>query len=413
MGKNRISCYYTLYVQKMSMKGVFKLAAFAFWWHMAFLSLASTMINVNTVIPAYLEHLYHSSFLIGVVSSILLGLPSITQLFFANFLKTKKFKKPYLMGGILTRAFAIFLLALTTFYISNLAEWGIILILTAVTLFATTGSFAGIAYVDLLGKTVSKDKRYYFFPVRQAVAGIFSFAAGFVVKYLLGSSAFPHNYGTLFLTASVAISVAIVMFFFLKEPESEITPHSKTWDMIKSIPVFLRDKRLLWYVVVQVLGGFYFMALPFFAVYTIHRFGNVVGNIVIFQVSGMVISNLLWGVISKHFGNVAIAKTGIFLAILSTISTPFLPSLIWYYVLFFVIGSTISARGIFMDAYLIEIAPDKERVMYVGISGTFGFIGALFPMLGGFLLKDFGFVNVFVIATVGLSATFLASFKLK
>ncbi len=389
------------------------MASFAFWWHMAFLSLASTMINVNTVIPAYLERLYHSSFLIGVISSILLGLPSITQLFFANFLKTKKFKKPYLMFGILTRAFAIFLLALATFYISNLAEWGILLILTAVILFATTGSFAGIAYMDLLGKTISRDKRYYFFPVRQAVAGGFSFAAGFVVKYLLGASAFPNNYGTLFLTASVALSIAIVLFFFLKEPESEITPRSKTLDMIKSIPILLKDRKLLWYVVVQVLGGFYFMALPFFVVYTVHRFGNVVGNIVIFQVSGMVISNLLWGVISKRLGNVAIAKTGIFLAAFMTALAPFLPSLIWYYAFFFMIGSTISARGIFMDAYLIEIAPAKERVMYVGISGTFGFIGALFPMLGGILLKDFGFVNVFVIAAVGLSATFFVSFKLK
>ncbi len=390
------------------------MALFAFWWHMAFLSFASTMINANTVIPAYLEKLYNSSFLIGIVSSILLGLPSITQLFFANFLKTRKFKKPYLMGGILTRAFAIFLLALTTFFVSYIGIWGIVFIMIAVTLFATTGSFAGIAYVDLLGKTISREKRYYFFPVRQAIAGVLSFGAGFVVKYLLSGSDFSHNYGILFLVSSVSLSMAVIFFFFLKEPESEPLPKTKTLKMIKSIPIFLKDERLFWYVAVEVLGGFYFMALPFFAVYAIHKFGgNIIGNLLIFQVSGMVLSNLFWGYISKKLGNVSIARIGILIAIISAISTPFLSSVAWYYALFFVIGTTLSARGIFMDAYLIEIAPERERVMYIGISGTMGFVGALFPILGGILTKSVGFTLVFSIAAIGLSATFLASLKLK
>jgi MFS family permease len=390
------------------------LGAFAFWWHMAFLSFASTMINVNTVIPSYLDKLYHSAFLIGIASSILLGLPSITQLFFANFLKTQKFKKPYLMGGILTRSFAIFLLSLTTFHVFSLGVWGIVLILTAITLFATTGSFAGIAYVDLLGKSIPQKKRYYFFPVRQAIAGVFSFMAGFVVRYVLGSSKFPSNYGLLFLFASISVSLAVVFFIFLKESPSDPMPKTKTFEMIKSIPEFLKDKRLFWYVVVEVMGGFYFMALPFFAVYTIQKFdAAVVGDLVIFQVTGMVLSNLLWGYVSKKMGNVSIARIGIMIAIISTIATPFLPNIYWYYVLFFVVGSTLSARGIFMDAYLIEIAPERERVMYVGISGAMGFVGALFPILGGLLAKHTGFILVFMLAAAGLTVDFLSALKLK
>ncbi len=390
------------------------LGAFAFWWHMAFLSFASTMINVNTVIPAYLDKLYHSSLLIGIASSILLGLPSITQLFFANFLKTQRFKKPYLMGGILVRAFAIFLLALSTFYISSLGIWGIAFIITAVTLFATTGSFAGIAYVDLLGKSIPAQKRYYFFPIRQAIAGVFSFMAGFVVKYVLSSSKFPYNYALLFLFASISISLAIIFFIFLKETPSDPMPKTKTLEMIASIPTFMKDRKLFWYVIVEVVGGFYFMALPFFAVYTVQRFGaNVVGNLVIFQVTGMVLSNLMWGYVSKKMGNVAIARIGIMIALISTILTPFLPNIYCYYALFFVVGATLSARGIFMDAYLIEIAPERQRVMYVGISGTMGFVGALFPILGGILTKHVGFTLVFSMAAAGLFVDFLSSLKLK
>ncbi len=390
------------------------MALLAFWWHMAFLSFASTLINVNTVIPSYLDKLYHSSLLIGIVSSILLGLPSITQLFFANFLKTRRYKKPFLMVGILTRAFAIFLLSMTAFYVAQLGVWGIVFTVTAITLFATTGSFAGIAYVDLLGKSVKKEKRYYFFPIRQAVAGVFSFAAGFVVKYLLAGNNFPRNYAWLFFISSISISLAVVLFFFLKEKEGEPMPKTNTIEMFKTLPHFLKDERLFWYVVVEVLGGFYFMALPFFAVYAIQRFGgNIVGNLVIFQVSGMVLSNLLWGYVSKKLGNVAIARIGISIALVSTAVAAFLPSVLWYYVLFFFVGSTLSARGIFMDAYMIEIAPERERVMYVGISGTMGFIGALFPILGGLLTKDFGFTLVFLITSVGMGLTLASSFKLK
>ncbi len=390
------------------------MALIAFWWHMAFLSFASTLINVNTVIPSYLDKLYHSSLLIGIISSVLLGLPSITQLFFANFLKTKKYKKPYLMVGILTRAFAIFLLSMTTFYIFRLGEWGVVFIVAAITLFATTGSFAGIAYVDLLGKSVPRDKRYYFFPIRQAVAGVFSFVAGFVVKYLLDMANFPMNYAWLFLFSSISISLAVVMFFFLKEEPSEPVKRTSTFEMFRSLPYFLKDKRLFWYVVVEVLGGFYFMSLPFLAVYAVQRFGNgIVGNLVIFQVSGMVLSNLLWGYVSKKLGNVSIARIGIIIALISTATAAFLPNILWYYVLFFFVGSTLSARGIFMDAYLIEIAPEKERVMYIGISGTMGFIGALFPILGGILTRSLGFTFVFLMTSAGLAATLLSAFKLK
>ncbi len=388
------------------------MALLSFWWHMAFLSFAVTMFSTNTVVPAYLEKVYHSPVLIGIVTSILMGLPAITQLFFANFLRSKSFKKPYLILGIITRASTLFMLSFVAFFIVSDSLWGIIAIVGLFVIFATTGSFAGIAYMDLLGKTIPNEKRYYFFPVRQVSASLASLLAGVVVKYVLRVFNFPHNYSMLFLFAAISLTMATGFFWFLKEPPSEIEPRVSTVKMIKSIPVLLRDRKLFWYEIIQILSGINLMVLPFYTVYTVSKFGNIVGNLVIFQVLGMVFSNLLWGIVAKRFGNVMIAKAAALLAASVAISISFLPSLMWYYVIFITIGFVLSARGVFMDAYLIEIAPEKKRVMYVGIRGTIGFVGSLFPLFGGFFVGAFGFLPIFIFAFFGLTVAFSLTFKL-
>lgn len=379
---------------------------------MAFLSFSSALFSANTVIPAYIEKLYHSSLLIGIVTSILMGLPAVTQIFFALFFRTRRYKKPYLIAGILVRAAALFLLSVSAFFISEAPLWGIVSMIGSLSIFATTGSFAGIAYMDLLGKTIPRGKRYYFFPVRQIAAGAASFAGGLTVRYMLGALSFPESYGTLFLMASVSLAAAILFFPFVKEPPSEIEPKASLAETARSIPSLFSDRRLLWYITLQILSGLYLMVLPFYTVYTVNRFGNVVGNLVVFQVLGMVTSNVLWGIVSKRHGNSMIARIGAALAAFTAVSAAFLPSIGWYYAFFFLTGTALSARGIFMDAYLIEIAPEKKRVMYVGISGTVGFVGSLFPIFGGIFVGSFGFLPTFVLAFAGLSAAFAITFKL-
>ncbi len=388
------------------------MALLSFWWHMGFLSFASTMFGTNTVVSAYLNKVYHSPILIGIVTSILMGLPAITQLLFANFLRSKKFKKPYLIFGIITRASTLFMLSVVAFFIVSNSVWGIIAIVGLFVIFATTGSFAGIAYMDLLGKTIPNEKRYYFFPVRQVFAGLASLLAGILVKYTLDAFDFPHNYSMLFLFAAISLAMATGFFWFLKEPPGEIEPRISTIKTIKSIPSLLKDRKLFWYEIVQILSGINLMVLPFYTVYTMNKFGNIVGNLVIFQVLGMIFSNLLWAILAKHFGNVIIAKIAALLAASVAISISFLPSLAWYYVLFVVIGFVLGARGVFMDAYLIEIAPEKKRVMYVGIRGTIGFVGSLFSLFGGFFVGAFGFFPIFIFAFFGLSVAFSLTFKL-
>ncbi len=379
---------------------------------MAFLSFSSALFSANTVIPAYVEKLYHSPILIGIVTSILMGFPAVTQIFFAIFFRNRRFKKPYLIAGILIRASALFLLSVSAFFINQLHSWGIVMLIGSLGLFATTGSFAGIAYMDLLGKAVPKKKRYYFFPVRQIAAGGASFAGGLTVKYVVDAFSFPNGYGALFLMAAVSLAAATLFFPFAKEPPSEIEEKLSVTKILGSIPGFFNDKKLFWYVVIQIFSGIYMMVLPFYTVYTVTRFGNVVGNLVIFQVLGMVLSNVLWGIVSKRYGNSMIAKIAAILAALTALFASFFPSIGWYYALFFLTGTILSARGIFMDAYLIEIAPEKKRVMYVGISGTIGFVGSLFPVFGGLFVNAFGFVSTFLLAFMGLTIAFFITFKL-
>ena len=79
----------------------------AFIWHALFLAFASTFINVNTVLSSFVLNIGGSSVHVGILSGISIGLPMITQLFFAGFLAGRARKKPFLLLGIYLRVMAL------------------------------------------------------------------------------------------------------------------------------------------------------------------------------------------------------------------------------------------------------------------------------------------------------------------
>ncbi len=70
----------------------------AFFWHAFFLAVTTSFTEVNTVMPALVLRAGGSAFTVGALTAIMLGLPLITQLFFAGYLSTRQRKKPQLLS---------------------------------------------------------------------------------------------------------------------------------------------------------------------------------------------------------------------------------------------------------------------------------------------------------------------------
>jgi hypothetical protein len=137
----------------MSNAATYKLNFYAFIWHALFLAFAATFIDVNTVLSSFVLNIGGSSVHVGILTGIYIGLPLITQLFFAGFLAGRSRKKPFLLVGIYLRVLALTGMGYTL-SISSSSDPGRILfmIFLWIGIFALSGAFAGISCTDLLGK---------------------------------------------------------------------------------------------------------------------------------------------------------------------------------------------------------------------------------------------------------------------
>ena len=158
----------------------------AFLWHATFLAFAKNFMDVDTIIPAMLVEAGGGAMHIGIMTAIMLGGSSFTQLFFAPYLSNKPHKKNFLLLGINTRIFALAGLGVLLFLLKS-EKTGFVLWLAFlfITLFSLAGAFANISYTDILGKSVNPDKRKTFFSSLQIISGVIVLASAFIVKKIL------------------------------------------------------------------------------------------------------------------------------------------------------------------------------------------------------------------------------------
>ena len=83
----------------------------SFLWHGIFLAFAQNFMDVDTILPAMLIECGGGAIHIGILTAIMMGGATITQLFFAPIISNFSYKKKFLLLGINARMIAILGLA--------------------------------------------------------------------------------------------------------------------------------------------------------------------------------------------------------------------------------------------------------------------------------------------------------------
>ncbi|MCK5519950.1 MAG: MFS transporter, partial [Candidatus Marinimicrobia bacterium] len=196
-------------------------------------------------------------------------------------------------------------------------------------------------------------------------------------------------------------------FWAIKEPIKENYSGKKytILELLKTVPSIIKsDRNLKYFILLKNISGVGMMIFPFYIALAKERFGlsgQEIGNYLFFQIAGAVISVKLWAIINKRFGY----KHILALCLLMSTGLPFLALYLgnltpaWYTIIFFFSGFAASARGMSIEPVFISISTDENRAMYAGVVGVSLIITALIPILGGFLIHNFGFTSVFVAAS--------------
>jgi len=381
----------------------------AFNWHAFWLALAQTFADKNTVLPGLILLAGGTQFELGLLTSIMIGIPMVSQLLFASYLTQKPKKKYFLLLGIYLRVLAFLGVALTLYSIESTDP---IFIIYAVFgwmfIFSISGAFAGVSYTDILGKSISPNTRKKFFVTRQFLNSIGILISALIVREILKEIEYPNNYIYMFTAASVLLFIAAIGFLSLKERPSKVSKiPKKITEVIKSIPSIMKSDSNLRNLVISVnLLSVSFTMIPFYIslVKSQTELNKVIiGNFLLFQIMGMILSNFIWIRYTKKKGFKGMFKmTAILYGILPIIAILFVYvfSVEYFGIVFFLISAAMSAYKISSESILIEISDENNRPLYSGIYGTLNLTMAIFPLIIGILISNFGFSLVFIISSL-------------
>ena len=202
---------------------------------------------------------------------------------------------------------------------------------------------------------------------------------------------------------------------------SEIKMDSENFiNILKSIPNIIKNDSNLRNLVISVnLLAISFTLIPFYISLVKSNFSldeSTIGNFLLFQIIGMIISNVFWMRLTQSKGLIGIFRMTIILfaslPIAALIFSSYLP-MEYFGIVFLFVGASISAYKISGESILLEISNENNRPLYTGIYGTFNLTMALFPLIIGLLLAELGFYFIFIFSSLlTISALFFLN-KLK
>ena len=403
----------------MNRKDTLKRNFKAFIWHAVFLSLAQKFMDVNTVIPTMLIQSGGTPVHLGILTAIMVGGNSFMGIFFASFLTHRERKRKYLITGINLRVSALLLMGVILAFAGMLSGGAIIAsILILMMIFSFSGAFAGIAYNDILGRAIDLGSRKKFFIVKQTLASVGILASAILARQALKLLSYPRNYSVLFLIAGGLLLIATIGFWIIKEEAVEVKEdlsYRQRFKLLKE--AFFRDKNLRSYLYLTNTVSLGFAIIPFLISFAKDNFGLTsadTGNFLLLQVSGMVVSTLIYRFVSRGQRYKGILTIFIIAgALLPSLALLFQGSRTLYFSLFFLSGVVLAARQISLPGILLEISTDENRAIYTGLSGL-GSIGVLiYPVFAGIIIQSFGYTTIFIMTSILIVSSFYFSHKVR
>jgi MFS family permease len=351
---------------------------------------------------------------IGIMTAIMLGGSSFTQLFFAPLLSNKQFKRSYLILGINVRIFSLAGLGILLFLLTG-EQHGYVLWLAFlfITLFSLAGAFANISYTDILGKSVLQDKRKTFFSTVQIVSGIIVLGAAFIIKKVLVWKDFPLNYAYMFFIGAGLLLIASAGFWKIKETEPSKLKISDLSSFFRIMKSELKENKTLGYFLGFInTQGIAISFLPFVILYAKEQFNTGsadTGNFLLFKVTGIVLVSLLVLLGAKKLRYNVLLYSNVLLTLVMASLVVLLNDVSTLSYVFVLGGIVFSLYTITMKGMLLEVSGTENRALYTGFAGAGNILPAIFPLIGGSIISAFGFKAFFVLfmVVIGLAAFFI------
>jgi len=398
-------------VRRSFVLGVLNGAAFGF---------VEALIDPPVILTWFVSQLTASNLLIGLVAPMGNAGWFLPQIFVSARIQRMQRKMPSYAGAAFIRTAVWLLLATAVWLVDDL----LLLLIGFFGLYAiarVASGLGGLAFFDVVAKTIPARRRGAFFAWRQFLGGLLGLGGGWIVKTVLNhpSLPFPDGHAFLFLLYCVGMALGMLAFALVREPPGTVVAEPVTvGEQLRRSGALLRTDRVYRrYMAARLTLALAGIALPFYGIYAKRVLGasdGMAGIYVAARVAAMLLFNLPWGRLSDRRGNQLVMRLAglgsgatalLALALIGPMGFlhprgDWLPYLALP--LFFLDGAVRPAQALVGSNFLLELAPEAKRPLYLGLSNTLVGVFVLISGLGGLLVDAFGFTGLFVVA-VGLS----------
>jgi MFS family permease len=236
-------------------------------------------------------------------------------------------------------------------------------------------------------------------------------AAGAVLSiWLLRSYPFPTNFVYVFAIAAVALMASWLFLALVREPVQAVdAPRQSNREFLAKLPGILRqDHNFRRFLVARTLMALGNLGTGFVTVAAVQRWqvpDATVGIYTTAYLLGQTAGNLTFGFLADRFGHKLSLELGVLASTLAFALAWLAPAAGWYYVVFFLLGISVSAALVSGILVTLEFSEPQRRPTYVGMTNTVvGLVSIVAPLLGAWLAA-FAFGWAFAVgAVVNLAA---------
>ncbi len=400
-----------------------------------------SFIPAAIVLVGLADRLTDNKALLGIVAMTgsVAGFPS--QIVAARAVHGKKRQKPYMVIPSLIGRNSFLLMAIWLFVTQAsdpvLTLW---LLVGCIAVLFIGNSFAGVAWFDILGRVLSPRARGRSIATGSFIGLIAGIGSGLIVQRVLSPTGlgFPTNYAIIFLCAWACFLPSVIALISIKETPMSATEHSQTMKspFLHDLMVAVRKDRMMQRLILaRVFTGMETLAAAFYVVYIRERLGlndGVLGVFSIASVGGGLIGTLFSGWLNGRRGSRGVIRFAVVLQVIAPMlalivaAIPVISTaapevaLAFFVVIIGINGAVAQASMLGFQGYPLDVAPERQRAMYLGVVNSISGIVTLTPLLGGILLEElthavssgFAYSVIFAIAAMSVLTGLAVSFRL-
>ncbi len=368
--------------------------------------------HARAVLPAYLDDLGATNFILGVLTAVWVVGSSVPQAFAGYFTEHRPSKK----GSVLFLHYLPPLAWLGLFLYNYYRVPGASTYTGTLVFFIVMMAFYSCAlgvlmpvYLNFLSRVTEEKKRGSAFGTIFSAQCIFGAWAVASVGFLIAGRGFPRNYALLFLLTFAFICLGNLFFIPVREKHDaggkarrSFAEHMKSLAMI-----FVKNRQLRKYIFLRLLLGLN-LILVFF--YVKHAKGVLpwieprhVRYFVVFLLIGQASGNLLFGRLADRLGFKSVAVMGAALMLGATCVAVCLQTLAGFYIAMASAGAYLAADWISHLNIVLALSGARDKTSHVGLAGLLTSLPlALASLVTGYL------IDVVSFAAVALTASALA-----